>query len=90
MKFVSEIFGFNSNFQDLSINERKNYLCPFQKKGTPCDPVNKKSNLIDNDGNNALIHSIKYNRQQGSFHRDETYYKNNDLLAIIFLLERCI
>ena len=56
MKFVSEIFGFNSNFKDLNINERKNYLCPFQKKNTSCDPVNKKSNLIDNDGNKLLDH----------------------------------
>ena len=56
MKFVSEIFGFNTNFEDLNIDERKNYLCPFQEKGTPCDPVNKKSNLIDNDGNKLLKH----------------------------------
>jgi len=56
MKFVSEIFGFNSNFKNLNILERKNFLCPFQKKGTPCDPVNKKSNLIDDDGDRLLTH----------------------------------
>lgn len=56
MKFVSEIFGFNSNFKDLNILERKNFLCPFQKDGAPCDPVNKKSNLVDDNGNKLLKH----------------------------------
>lgn len=56
MKFVSEIFGFNSNFNDLNILERKKHLCPFQKPNTPCDPVNKKSNLVDENGNRLLNH----------------------------------
>ena len=54
-KNVSEIFGYKSSFTEIN-NIRRNYICPFQENNTPCDPVNKKSNLTDNNGELLLTH----------------------------------
>ena len=56
MKYVSEIFGYDSRYKLPDNIYRKKYLCPFQLENTPCDPVNKKSNLVDDSGKKLLNH----------------------------------
>ena len=56
MKFVSEIFGYDSRYRIKNNIYRKKYYCPFQQKNTPCDLVNKKSNLTDKRGKKLLKH----------------------------------
>jgi len=57
MGYVSEIFGFPpSNESHKAQHYRENYLCPFQNNGVVCDPINKKSNLTDKNGNPILNH----------------------------------
>ena len=56
MKFVSEIFGYDSRYRIKDNIYRKKYYCPFQQKNTPCDLVNKKSNLTDKRGKKLLKH----------------------------------
>ena len=59
MRYVSEIFGYPPTNKTEHINKiRKEFKCPFYS-GFPngqCDPVNKKSNLTDDDGNLLLKH----------------------------------
>jgi hypothetical protein len=59
--FVSEIFGFPSkNNEKIATSFRSKFLCPFQDNKynafEECDPVNKKSNLTDEDGKLILAH----------------------------------
>ena len=58
-RYVSEIFGYPpTNKEDAVSKLRKNCKCPFYG-GFPngeCDPVNKKSNLTDDDGKPLLEH----------------------------------
>lgn len=59
--YVSEIFGFPSSNNDQFVrNLRTKYLCPFQqtenKEFDECDPINKKSNLTDDNGELLLSH----------------------------------
>lgn len=57
MKHVSEIFGFPSTNRTQEVeNLRKKHLCPFQGEEIECDPINKKSNLTDDQGNKLLEH----------------------------------
>ena len=55
-RFVTEIFGFPPTNKTDKVNEiRRDYMCPFQEK-EECDPINKKSNLTDEDGKLLLTH----------------------------------
>ena len=45
MKYVTEIFGYDSNVI-IDNKYRKKYLCPFELGDVPCDPVNKKSKPV--------------------------------------------
>jgi hypothetical protein len=60
LKCVSEIFGFpSSNKTQEATVFRQNFQCPFQKTKAgfnPCDPINKKSNLVDENGKLLLTH----------------------------------
>lgn len=70
MKNVSEIFGFKSSFKEIVNNHyRTSYNCPFLGANVQCDPINKKSNLTDDDGNLLLSH------QTGAC---SCFYKNNE------------
>ena len=58
-RYVSEIFGSPPTNKGESVTRiRTNHKCPFYS-GFPngeCDPVNKKSNLTDDDGKPLLEH----------------------------------
>lgn len=58
-RYVSEIFGYPPSNKDKNAkNVRSKFLCPFYS-GFPngqCDPVNKKSNLTDDDGTPLIKH----------------------------------
>ena len=58
-RYVSEIFGFPPSNKTEGVNKiRKEFKCPYYS-GFPkgqCDPVNKKSNLTDEDGKPMLHH----------------------------------
>lgn len=55
--YVSEIFGFPPTNKDKIVESiRKNHICPFQENHIECDPINKKSNLMDDHGKLLLEH----------------------------------
>jgi hypothetical protein len=57
MGYISEIFGFPpTNKSEKAQEMRQNHLCPFQGDHIECDPVNKKSNLTDENGRLLLTH----------------------------------
>lgn len=54
-KYVSEIFGYPpTNKDSIASNLRNEFQCPFIND--KCDPINKKSNLTDDQGNLLLEH----------------------------------
>ena len=80
-KHVSEIFGYpitNDRPEVLKIREK--CLCPFQTVGKmekECDPVNKKSNLTDDNGKLLLTH------QTGACSVFYTHAKSNTVPVIV-------
>lgn len=57
MQYLSEIFGFPPENKSVEAqNTRKKFLCPFRGGTIECDPVNKKSNLTDEQGRPLLTH----------------------------------
>lgn len=78
MGYLSEIFGFPpTNKSKEARVVRQKHLCPFQVNDIECDPVNKKSNLTDENGHLLLTHQTG---ACSAFHKFRGYTKEEPII----------